>query len=307
MNHAVRQSFFGIVALLSAGIIGGLGGVFYKIVLRELPPFTTLALRIGIALLLLLPMALGIRERFRRYGKLLLLLSVFSTGNTVFFLIGVQHTTAIMSQLLYTGVPLFVLIENFLFYREEIRGVQIAGVFVGFAGILIVLFGSLHDTVSMGSLTGNSLILCSAMSWSLYLVFSKRLSAHVSPIKLSFDSIMLTPIIAVPLLFFFEGGRGFTQLPSLSGSAWGAFVFVAVGLGVAMPFFYQWGVKNGSSLAAGSMSYVSTLTAVIGGTVLLGEQMTVNFMAGGALALLGVFLTTTLPLIQNRTRSTVSV
>lgn len=307
MQSFSRRALFGLLSLLAAGIIGGLGGVFYKIVLRELPLFTTLILRIGVALLLLLPMALGIRERFRRYGKLLLWLGVFSTGNTIFFLIGIQYTTAIMSQFLYTVVPLFVLIENLLFYREEIRGIQVVGVFVGLAGILIVLLGSLHTTVSMGSFLGNSFILCATVSWSLYLVFSKRLAANVHPIKLSFDSMILTPIIAAPLLFFFEGGRGFVQLPSLSGSAWSALVFVIVGIGIVMTFFYQWGIKNGSSLAAGSMAYVSTLTAVAGGMLVLGERVTANFIVGGTLALLGVFLTTTLPLMQKQTRGTVSV
>ena len=65
-----------------------------------------------------------------------------------------------------------------------------------------------------------------------------------------------------------------------------------------MILLYNWGIKYGSSVAAGSMVYVSTITSAIVAPVILGEQLTLRLVISAALLFAGVFLTSTWQLFQ---------
>lgn len=303
MKSSLDNQQIATLALIGSGIIGGLAALSSKIVLRELPPLTVLFVRITIMLLVLWPLALRYTRHSLIHWRQIALLAVFWLGNVVLFIVGVKYTTATASQVLYASVPIFVFLESFFVGGEKVRSFQVLGIVLGFFGALVTVFDPAASGGAFGSLYGNVLIFIASISWSLYLVFSKRLSSHISPLGLTVGSASVGWILTGVLMLMFEGTSGITRLPVLSTTAFWALLFVGLGVGAAMIILVQWGVKYGSPLVAGSMVYLSTFIAAATGIAFLGEIITTRFLFGSALLLLGLFLTSTLPLLLKKARA----
>ncbi len=113
----------GIIALLIANFIGGaLSPVFVKFGVSEIPPLTFTLLRFSLAILFTLPLYLKQKSHTvsRQNIKFLLFGSTFFSLNLSLFSIGLQYTTVIMSQILYTLVPVIVGVMAHFILRENL-------------------------------------------------------------------------------------------------------------------------------------------------------------------------------------------
>jgi drug/metabolite transporter (DMT)-like permease len=233
--------------------------------------------------------------------KQLLAVGLLWTGNVALFIIGIQYTTTIAAQVLYTGVPVYVLLAGRFITSENLRKGQLVGILLGFLGALMIVLKP-ESIVGFGTPYGNAIIFMATVCWALYLTVSKRVSAGISPLGLTVGSSLIAWIIVGVLMVFQEGGRGIAAIPSLSSAGWQALLFIALGVGVSMMFLYQWGLKYGSAIAAGSMNYLSTVVTAVTGVLILGERVTNVFLIGATLIITGVFLVSTLPLLTRRTQ-----
>ncbi|MBI4062337.1 DMT family transporter [Candidatus Gottesmanbacteria bacterium] len=288
------------LALVSAGVIGGLMPIISKIILRELPPLTVLFLSVTFMLLVLLPIVRRDLPQVYFHRKNLLKFGFLWFTNIALFIIGLNFTTAIASGVLYAGVPLLVFALHYFVSREKIEVSQAAGVLLGFIGMVLFLIGSLQGTADFGSFTGNIIIFIATVAWATYLVYSKRLGQNVRPIILTTGSAIIAWAGSGILMVIFEGFTGLEKLRILSAGGWLSLVYIALFVRVAMIFLFNWGIKYGSPVVAGSMVYISLLTTGALTTIILGEQITSRFILGAILVIVGVFLTSTLPLLQRK-------
>jgi len=285
------------VALFFGGVIGGLAPIAAKVALQELGPFTTLFLRLSIMMVILLPFVMRSFRHYISHWKRLLVLGMFWAGNVTLFIVGVKYTTAAVSQMVYAGVPIYVVLENYLIWKERVHGIQIVGILLGLIGafFLIVTPGL---GAGLGTLYGNGLIAIAALSWSLYTVVSKRISIHVSPLGITSTSALVAWVVSLIFMFVFERQNLILNVLSLSFPAVMAIVFMGVVVGVGMIFLYQWGLKYGSALMATMTAYVSIIVAGVAGFFVFSERLTGQFFLGGAFIIIGVFLVGSLPLLR---------
>ena len=289
-----------VLALVAAGVIGGLMPIFSKIILRELPPLTVLFLSVTLMLVVLVPIMRRDLPQVYLYRKSLLKFGFLWLANIALFIIGVNFTTAIASQVLYAGVPLLVFVLHYFVSREKTEVSQAAGVLLGFIGMVLFLVGSFQRTADFGSFTGNIIIFVASLSWATYLVYSKRLGQNVRPIILTTGSAIIAWVGSGILMVMLERFTGLEKLRILSLGGWLSLAFIVLFVRVAMIFLFNWGIKYGSPVVAGSMVYISLLTTGALTTVILGEHITTGFVLGAILVLTGVFFTSTLPLLQKR-------
>ena len=292
------------LALVAAGIIGGLMPIISKIILRELPPLTVLFLSVSIMLSVLLPIVRRDVPQIWLHRKNLLKFGFLWLTNIALFIIGLNFTTAIASGVLYAGVPLLVFALYYFVSREKIEVSQAAGVLVGFIGMVLFLIGSLQGAADFGSFTGNIIIFIATVAWATYLAYSKQLGQSIRHLILNTGSAIIAWVGSGILMLVLEGFTGLVKLQTLSLGGWVSLVYIALFVRVAMIFLFNWGIKYGSPIVAGSMVYISLLTTGALTTIILGEQITTRFVLGAILVLAGVFLTSTLPLLQNRKAST---
>lgn len=231
-----------------------------------------------------------------------MLLSILWIGNLIFFIIGIKYTTVIMSALLYATTPILVALGNYLFHRTKVTKQQAVGVFIGFIGAVAIITHSFSPGQGLGTFMGNILVATGVISYALFLLYSKHLSFHISPMGLTASIASIGWVITGFIMIVMEGFGGLERLPMLSIHAWIALLFVGTGLGVVMYFLNQWGIKHASALSASMSLYIGTLTAVATGIFFLSETLTPSIIIGGVLLLFGVYISTILPLQQERNR-----
>ena len=287
----------GLLILFLANLLGGaFTPMFVKLGVREIPPLTFTLFRFIVASLVLIPFVFKSKENIgiSDFYKISLY-SIFFSINVAFFGLGIQYTTAITSQILYTLSPLIVGLLSFFILKEKFNRYKIAGSVIAFTGVIYLISGSIDNSLisSLGSPIGNLLVLVAVIAWSSYIVVSKKLTNKFNPLTTSFISFVTTVIVLTPFSLFEIFSRPVasyqvTQIAVIS-------VFGSGILSSALMFFLiQLGIKKTSSYTASLFMYFAPLFGSITAIPILKEKITVELIGGGLLIILGVFIATTL-------------
>lgn len=268
-------------------LIWGLTFIATKIALREFPPFQLSVARLALAWLVLYPFARreGLRLRSMLQPELLWL---GLTGVALFYgfeTIGMQYTSAASGSLFQAALPCLTAFFSFLFLKEKLSRMQFAGIALSILGvILITLTGALH--LEGDSLLGSLLVLVSLLSWVAYTILGKRMTLRYSSL------VITTATMGAGLLFLLPfGGIELAVVgaphPTLAG--WSAFLFLSLGGSAAAYYFWNHALQF---MDANTASPFINLIPVVGliAALLWGEPVSIFQLAGGALAIAGVWL-----------------
>lgn len=280
-------------ALLVAGVIGGIAPVFMKFALREYTPFEIVFARFFFSSLILVPLALRkgkILPSRKDIGPIAGAALLFS-GNIFLFVSGLRSTTAIASQLLYLLTPAIVLALSWLILKEAAQKKHFFSLAAGFIGgsLLVVKGNAAALASSLGSAQGNLIILGAVLSWSSYLVFSKRLSSRYSPLQILvwnslFAALLSALLIATGPGFAWARYRHSSTLPVLS------LLFLVIFNSLIFFFLYQWVIKHVKPFSASMSSYLGVLATAIVAIPLLGERLSLPLVLSTALILTSSWL-----------------
>lgn len=282
-----------LIAIILATIVGGGLAVFGKIGLTVVPPFIFTFFRFAIGTIFLIPFIGKLnRLTFKKLTELFLV-SLLSVGNIFFFSFGIRFTTATISQLLYAFVPMLVAILSVFVLKSKPSSKQLVGIISGLVGMLYLIIYPIRNSHNFlsGTSLGNILIMFACLSFSLYLVFSKKLQNRYSPSTLVAAMIGTTMITSFPL--------GLLELRE--GLGWISYVqpitiisLFYVGI-IGTQIFYllnQYAIKHGGVLTASIIQYTSPPATLVWAMILLSEKITVEFVVGSVLAYLGAWLVT---------------
>lgn len=294
----------GLLALLLYVVLGALIPTVVKLTLREIPPFTLTFLRFLIATLVILPFYWQQRPKKITRDQTIQLLLVGALGsvvNTALFAYAIQFTSVIVSQILYSTVPIIVAIFGFFLIKEKVSSIQLTGVIIGFFGVLFLIYQSVlsQDILTFGTPFGNILMLVGVLGWSFYTIFSRDLSNKFSPITLSFatflsGTIFLAIISPIEMLV-----KGFS-LFMITGRAFLELLFLGIVSSVVVYSLYQFGIKKTSAFTASLSFYLSPIFVVLPAAIFLQERLTPFLITGATLILSGVFLATTYEQLKKR-------
>ncbi len=275
------------LSLIMAAVMGGSVPTVMKFVLRELPPLTTSFLRVALLCIALLPVLVKNRNKVLIHFNLARPVGLTWAANITFFVIGIPHTTAFVSQLLYASVPIFMLGVNRLSLKENITTKQRFGSFLGALGVISII--SSGANLTPGGLYGGALVLTAAFLWTLYLIFLKRLAPHLSVFEATASSAALSTPLVFAAMYISEGFSGLVLLPVISIGTWIALIILSLVTTLGYMIFFQIGVKHGSAFLASNMIFISILVSLLESRLLLGEPITVSIILGAAILLCGVY------------------
>lgn len=118
------------------------------------------------------------------------------------FLMAITMTSAIDTAIIGTLGPIFTMVFAFLFLGEPITGKKAGGVALSFAGILFLIFNSVHEGgVAATSPWGVALLLVNSLSFSLYLGLFRPLISRYSVITFMKWSFLFSLIVSLPISF----------------------------------------------------------------------------------------------------------
>ncbi|MBQ7422353.1 MAG: EamA family transporter [Prevotella sp.] len=195
----------GHLSIAAAYTIFGLNLVFCKDIANSgaVSPYVLFTLRaIGASALFWLLSLFTPKERVERkdYWKIAAasLVGLFIPQMT--FLMAITMTSAIDTAIIGTLGPVFTMIFAFLFLKEPITGKKAGGVALSFAGILFLIFNSVHEGgAAATSPWGVALLLVNSLSFSLYLGLFRPLISKYSVITFMKWSFLFSLIVSLPI------------------------------------------------------------------------------------------------------------
>ena len=286
----MNRSLFLIVIV---ALIGGGVGAFAKISLGEMPPLSFTFLRFLLAAAILLPFALRAKGfSWTRVGKLVFV-SLLATANVTLFIFGVERTTATISQMLYAGGPLVTSMFSVFLLRERLYQRKLWGLIIGFIGVMLIVFLPVigRQAAFNGDLFGNIIILIAVCSFALYTVLSKRFQENYTPLELT-TSFVLTTVV---LLLFLAPADAVYHASWWDDVTWKSIIgllYVGI-LGTGFNYLLiQYAIQGTTPIVASMTFYLQPIFGYLWAAVLLGEQVTPEFVFGALLAFVGVALVT---------------
>jgi drug/metabolite transporter (DMT)-like permease len=188
--------------VLAIGVIAAsFAAIFIR--LADAPPLVVAATRLGLASLILLPLAWGrVSQEVPLLPRKSLFLALFSgvvlALHCGLWITSLSHTSVTTSVVLVTADPVFVAVASYLFLGEKVSGQAVAGMAVCAAGV--VLIGYANWQQGAGSLYGAGLALGAALAVAGYVMLGRKLRRNVgllAYISLAYTTAALLLIVAV--------------------------------------------------------------------------------------------------------------
>ncbi len=275
-------------------LIWGLAQVNLKMAAADISPLMQIALRSGVAAVLVILLmftrreGLSIQDGIWRPG--LLVAGLFALE---FFLIGegLRYTSAShMTVLLYTA-PIFAALGlHLLMPSERLTRVQWFGIGLAFTGVAIAfLLRPNHTQQKLDAadlLYGDLLALGAGVAWAATTVAVRcsRLAQVSAAQTLLYQLVGAFLLLTAAAFLLEQTAIQFTPL------AWGSLIFQSLVVCFASYLAWFWLLKHYSASQLGVFSFLTPIFGVALGVGLLGEQLELSFMIGAALVVSGIIL-----------------
>ncbi|MDQ7727839.1 DMT family transporter [Halomonas sp. SpR8] len=293
LGHTQRKSVDATAAslMLLFCLVLGFQQVAIKGVAEDISPVVQIALRSAIAgcLVGLLAYWRGIRwaDVGLHWGPGLLVGLGFA-AEFVFVAWGLTYTLAShMSVFLYTA-PIFAALGLHLWVPgEQLSPRQWWGVGLAFLGMVIAMAPS--GAYSIDILIGDALGLLAGFSWAATTVVIRKTSLSEAPAELTLSyQLSVTALLLLPVAAL-SGQLMSAQFTSMAVASL-AFQALIISFAALMLWFTLLRRYRASQL--GVFSFLGPLFGVLFGTLLLNEPLSINFLIGGGVILVGIVLVT---------------
>lgn len=288
-----------VVAYVLVCLTWGTTWLGIKLAVETVPPLTAAGLRFLIAFPALLAFALWRGEPLqfpRGYGAYfsLMVLGYFCLP---FFLInyGEQHVSSGLAALLFSSMPLYMLVFSALMLHERIYLRQMIGIGLGFYALAMVIQGEGLDFAYDQKL-GMVAILLAAMMHAACYIAAKKYGAAISPVTFN--------TLPIGIAGFLLTGTGFAlerpNLAAMSSSSLLALLYLGVVASVVGFLAYFFLLKRLGPVALSFVFLIFPVLSIVLDHLVEGTKFSANFPFFAGLLLLG-FALTKLPQIHLRT------
>ena len=290
-----RQLTAATAALLLAPPLFWAGNaVVARALVGEFPPLALSFARWALALLLILPFAIGgLREawpRLRGQWPLLMGISALGVGcyNSLQYL-ALQTSTAVNATLIGASGPIMTLLVGAAFFGSPVRRLQWIGAALSMVGVLIVIArGDLMKLATLQLDRGDIIMLVATLTWSVYtwLLRTRRPNLPATPfltLQMALGALMILPFAILEFLW-----TGQAVAPTTSNL--GALTYVALLPSLVAYFCWDRGVARAGAVLP---MYFVNLTPVFAGLLsyfFLGEAIGLHHLIGGLLIIAGIHL-----------------
>ncbi len=249
---------FAIFALFMVQLLYGLNYTFAKVVMNDnyIKPFAFVVLRVGGATLLFWLFSIWFpKEKIERKDYIrFFVAAVFGVViNMLLFLKGLELTSPIHASAIVTITPVLILVLSALILNEKITALKVIGIFLALCGALVLTIYGKSTRAADNIVLGNMFIFINAISYSIYIILIKQLTAKYHPftfikwlflfgffmvIPFGYDQLgdiqweTFTPYVSFSVGFVIIGATFFTYilnpfaLSKLKASTVGVFIYI---------------------------------------------------------------------------------
>jgi drug/metabolite transporter (DMT)-like permease len=295
-----RVSLRAWVALLIVYVFWGGTYLGMRVGDETIPPLVLAATRFVIAGAIMFPVALrnaGSAARaagqagpyWPRRSEWLgcVIVGILLVGANAAVCVGETTVPSGLAALLIATVPLWLLGIDALLNHARLGLAQAAGLAVGLAGV--GLLSGLGGGKGGVSASGVVIILCAAASWATGTIMSRRVPTPASPALTSAMQLLIGGVFSL-VLAAASGEFGSFRLSAVSDRSWLALAYLIVGGSIVAFSAYVIAVRLLPTATVATYAYVNPVIAVLLGTLILNERVSVGMLAGGALIVGAVVL-----------------
>jgi drug/metabolite transporter (DMT)-like permease len=292
-----RRSYlraYGAFALLA--LIWGFSYILIKVGVTAMPATVVVLLRLGSgAITMLVAFAMmrrslfspGFRERLPGF-----LLMALTSSAIPFIAItwGQYYISTGLASILNATTPLWTaILAWWVTPNERPSRINYLGVAAGLAGTAILIGPQLLQDPFRASALAGLAVLAGAVSYAVAALGQRRLLAGVDPRDSSLWQLIIASLVMLAVAA--------PALPSVhpDGRALGAVLLLGV-VGTAFAYILYYYILNSlGGTRAASVTFVVPITAVFWGVFLFHERLTISVLAGMAVILFGIVLTSIPP------------
>jgi drug/metabolite transporter (DMT)-like permease len=284
---SAQRSAFEFILL---GAIWGSSFLFMRFGLPDFGPVVLSALRVVIAALALLPLLMmrGQLAALRdNAGKVLLVGVINSALPFVLFAYALGSISTGLSAILNASVPLFGALVAWLWLREALSPMRVAGLMIGFAGVVLLTWGKTRGIAGAGEAVSPLAVAAALMATLCYGISASYAKRHLgglpSLVTATGSQIGASIALALPAWWLWP-----EQAPG--AVAWGAVLVVGLVCTAMAYILYFRMIEHAGPGRALTVTFLIPVFAVFYGAVFLGEAVTPWMLGCGVVIVSGTAL-----------------
>lgn len=198
---------------------------------------------------------------------------------------GLAYVTASLERLILYLTPTLVLVIGWLLYRKRAGRLQMLGMLISYAGVLLV-FG--HELTLAGAdvAWGSLLVFLSAVSYAFYLSYSGELVKRLGSLRLVGLATSVACVLCIVQFLLLRPLAAAQVAPEV---VWLSLLNAAACTAVPV-LLVMMAIERIGAGAAAQAGMVGPLSTILMGVWLLGEPFTAWIFAGTVLVLAGIFV-----------------
>lgn len=276
--------------LLALSVLWGGSFFFFKLLVAELPPFSVVLGRVGLAAIILnvwlvlrrdfIPASPRLWAEFTAMG---LLNNVIPFTLIVF---GEMRVSSGLASILNATTPIFtVLVAHVFTTNEKLSRGKTAGVLIGFAGVAVLVGWNGLADLGRTDLVGEAACLAAALTYAFAGIYGRRFKG-IPPIKVATGQITSSTLVLIPVVAVVDRPW---MLPVPSAAAWGALIGIALFCTVLAYILYFRILAAAGATNLLLVTFLIPVSAIVLGSCALGEALSVReflgmMLIGGGLA-----------------------
>jgi drug/metabolite transporter (DMT)-like permease len=279
------------IALAITSIVWGTTWVGSKICVRYTPAFEVAAIRQfsgGIIYVLFFLIKGEKLPTLKQLGWLTIMAILMFVSSNGLATVGLKYIPSGLGALIAALYPLFVvLIELFFFKNRKIKASTFIGLFLGIAGIAVVFYDNAFHNHKEGFWIGVAVSMVAMITWAMTTIFIAKKKSELNPYNALGWQMLLSSFIMYGIATATGDVIPFAQIPL---ETWGTLAYM-VGAGSIIAFIaFIYSMKHLEPGIAALYAYINPIVAILVGSLLVDEKLTINILIGSAITLLGVYL-----------------
>lgn len=295
------ERFAGALYLMGAFMLGGTSVIAGRYVSGLLGIFTIATVSLLFALAGLLPLCRGVLAKAvalltRRDGVRFFLQALFGIFLfRIFVLQGLLRTSAGEAGIITGATPAATALLAWLALKEPLSGIRVLGVLCTIVGVSTLQGGFASSAAfAFDHFLGNLLILCAALSESLFNILSRAGYLRSLTQGAEIEPLVQTTFV-VWIAFCLCLGPALAEQPwvalaAIDFSTWLALLWYGFFATAMAYYFWYAGIKRSDASTAAAFSGMMPITAMLLSVVFLNEQLGETQFLGGGMVVLGMLL-----------------
>ena len=205
---------------------------------------------------------------------------------------GLQYITASLERLILYLNPTLVMLLGWLLYRKRFNWRQVLGMAISYGGVLLVFARESSFAGHSDTTLGAALVVGSAVSYAIYLVYSGQLVQRIGSLRLVGLATTVACVCCIAQFLLLQ------PLAAATGVApqviWLSLLNATVC--TALPvLLVMMAIERVGATVAAQTGMIGPMTTLLLGVLLLGEPFTVPIALGTLCVLAGIFVFTRAP------------